>query len=147
MKGDIRIAFCLQLRRNNPWRWNTPTIMKGFSTGAQIVTYRILVVLIKAISITCPKTSSYYDQGLEINVVISGFCIIQGVPGLSGNHREPKKEELKAELWLRVSGVEELRRCAFGVPIISIVVPFWGYLFGSLISIWLNQKKERQWRP
>ena len=29
------------------------------------------------------------------------------------------------------------------LPIVSIVVPFWGYLLGSLM---LNQKKELQWR-
>ena len=27
-----------------------------------------------------------------------------------------------------------------GLPIVSIVVPFWGYLIGSLIYSWLNQK-------
>ena len=32
------------------------------------------------------------------------------------------------------------------VPVVSIVVPFWGYLIGSLLCIWLNQKKELQWR-
>ena len=31
-------------------------------------------------------------------------------------------------------------------PRVSIVVPFWGYLIGSLIYNWLNQKKELQWR-
>ena len=31
-------------------------------------------------------------------------------------------------------------------PIVSIVVPFWGYLIGSKLYIWLNQKKELQWR-
>ena len=30
------------------------------------------------------------------------------------------------------------------VPIVSIVVPFWGYLLGSLIQNWLNQKTEIQ---
>ena len=33
-----------------------------------------------------------------------------------------------------------------GLPIVSIVVSFWGYLIGSLIYNWLNQKKELQWR-
>ena len=33
------------------------------------------------------------------------------------------------------------------LPIVSIVVPFWGYLIGSLIYNWLNQRKELQWRP
>ena len=33
-----------------------------------------------------------------------------------------------------------------GLPIVSIVVPFGGYLIGSLIYNWLNQKKELQWR-
>ena len=44
------------------------------------------------------------------------------------------------------------------IPVVSIVVPFWGYLVGSLlymymymyvyiyICIWLNQKQELQWR-
>ena len=32
------------------------------------------------------------------------------------------------------------------LPIVSIVVPFWGYLLGSLIESWLNQKKELEWR-
>ena len=32
------------------------------------------------------------------------------------------------------------------LPIVSIVVPFGGYLIGSLLYIWLNQKKELQWR-
>ena len=31
-------------------------------------------------------------------------------------------------------------------PIVSIVVPFGGYLLGSLVYNWLNQKKELQWR-
>ena len=31
-------------------------------------------------------------------------------------------------------------------PIVSIAVPFWGYLLGSYLYIWLNQKKELQWR-
>ena len=35
----------------------------------------------------------------------------------------------------------------FGVlPVVSIVVPFWGYIFTSLIYNWLNQKTELQWR-
>ena len=32
------------------------------------------------------------------------------------------------------------------LPRVSIVVPFWGYLSGSLIYKWLNRKKELQWR-
>ena len=33
------------------------------------------------------------------------------------------------------------------LPVVSIVVPFWVYLIGSLLYIWgLNQKKELQWR-
>ena len=28
------------------------------------------------------------------------------------------------------------------LPIVSIVVPFWGYLLGSVIEIWLNQKRS-----
>ena len=35
---------------------------------------------------------------------------------------------------------------SLALPIVSIVVPFWGYLIGSLLYIWLNQKKELQWR-
>ena len=30
---------------------------------------------------------------------------------------------------------------SLALPIVSIVVPFWGYLIGSLLYIWLNQKK------
>ena len=30
----------------------------------------------------------------------------------------------------------------YSLPIVSIVVPFWGYLLGSLISNWLNQKRN-----
>ena len=26
------------------------------------------------------------------------------------------------------------------LPVVSIVVPFWGYLIGSILYIWLNQK-------
>ena len=43
----------------------------------------------------------------------------------------------------------EGRTCAYGslhlvdvIPIVSIVVPFWGYLIGSLIYNWLNQKRN-----
>ena len=32
------------------------------------------------------------------------------------------------------------------LPVVSIAVPFGGYLIGSLLYIWLNQKKELQWR-
>ena len=32
------------------------------------------------------------------------------------------------------------------LPVVSIVVPFWGYAKGSLIYNGLNQKKELQWR-
>ena len=28
------------------------------------------------------------------------------------------------------------------LPIVSIIVPFWGYLLGSLVQNWLNQKRE-----
>ena len=28
------------------------------------------------------------------------------------------------------------------IPRVSIVVPFWGYLIGSLLYIWLNQKRN-----
>ena len=31
------------------------------------------------------------------------------------------------------------------LPVVSIVVPCWGYLIGSLLYIWLNPKKELQW--
>ena len=31
---------------------------------------------------------------------------------------------------------------SWGLPVVSIVFPFWGYLIGSLLYIWLNQKKE-----
>ena len=32
------------------------------------------------------------------------------------------------------------------LPIVSIVVPFWGYLVKALVYTWLNQKRELQWR-
>ena len=36
---------------------------------------------------------------------------------------------------------------ALGIlPIVSIVVPFWGYLLGSLIQKLVKPKKELQWR-
>ena len=28
------------------------------------------------------------------------------------------------------------------LPVVSFVVPFWGYLIGSLLYIWLNQKRN-----
>ena len=31
---------------------------------------------------------------------------------------------------------------ACNVPVVSIVVPFWGYPIGPLLYIWLNQKKN-----
>ena len=32
------------------------------------------------------------------------------------------------------------------LPVVSIVAPFWVYRIRSLLYIWLNQKKELQWR-
>ena len=40
----------------------------------------------------------------------------------------------------------DVRKSEFSLPIVSIVVPFWGYLIKALIYNWLNQKKELQWR-
>ena len=34
-----------------------------------------------------------------------------------------------------------------GLPVVSIVVPFWVYPLASLIYIWFSQNKELQWRP
>ena len=33
------------------------------------------------------------------------------------------------------------------LPIVSIVVPFWGYLIRSELYIWINHEQELQWRP
>ena len=33
-------------------------------------------------------------------------------------------------------------RMILAIPIVSIVVPFWGYLIGSYLYIWLNQKRN-----
>ena len=43
---------------------------------------------------------------------------------------EPKLQDLRLRVWT-----------FWDLPVVSIVVPFWGYLIGSLLYIWLNQKK------
>ena len=62
-----------------------------------------------------------------------GLREVEGPLGLSATEHRGSKDSSRGS-WQRT------------IPRVSIVVPFWGYLLGSLIQNWLNQKKELQWR-
>ena len=78
----------------------------------------------------CASNEGFRDQSVRFN-----FC--------ESLREAPCSVERTSARGIRASVTVQKQ---WGLPMVSIVVPFGGYLLGSLIKIWLNQDKELQWR-